>query len=374
MRAYLDHASTSPLRPETVEAMLPFLTNHVGDPARLHEEGRMVRGAIETAREQVAAAFGSKPREVVICSSGTEANNAAVFGALHRPEIAHGHVITTAVEHSSMLEAAKRYAQDLTVIGCDANGRVDPGEVIDAIRSDTALVSVQLANHEVGTVQVLKPIAAACKERDILFHIDACAAVGYMPVNFAGVEASLMSITAHKSGGPQAIGALLIQNGVRLPSFIVGGAQERARRGGIENTAAIVGFGAAVAHMQTTLHDDIARYQALTQQLRTLINTHTNDITYYGDPEHSLPSIVAYSVNGVEAEPILLGLDQNGVAAHSGSSCSSETLEPSTVLQAMSAPAEQSLRFSVGWSTTEEEIELAAQVFSDVVAKLRSLR
>ncbi|HEY5172999.1 MAG TPA: aminotransferase class V-fold PLP-dependent enzyme, partial [Acidimicrobiia bacterium] len=225
-RAYLDHASTSPLRDAAYAAMRPYLESSFGDPGRLHSEGRATRVALETAREQVASFFGARPREIVFTSSGTEAVNTAVDGALRR---ARGHVVTTAVEHSCVREAAARTTNDTTVVGVDGFGRFDADAVIDAVRADTTLVSVQLANHEVGTVQPVADVCGALRERGLLVHVDACAAAGHVAVDFAALGADLCSVTAHKLGGPLGAGALLVRRGLRVPPLLVGGAQERGR-------------------------------------------------------------------------------------------------------------------------------------------------
>jgi cysteine desulfurase len=247
-RAYLDHASTAPLRPGAIDAMLPFLTEHHGDPARLHAEGRVTRVAVEQAREEVAQLFGARPREVVFTSGGTEAVNHAIWGGVRRAGLG-GAIVTTSVEHSSVLDACRREPSELTLVGVDSLGRFDPNEISAAITDHTALVSIQLANHEVGTLQ---PVVAACeaaRAHNVLIHIDACAGAGHVPIDFAALGADLLSISAHKLGGPKGAGALLIRRGLRIPPLIIGGAQERERRGGLENVPAIVGFGAAAAEL-----------------------------------------------------------------------------------------------------------------------------
>lgn len=377
-RAYLDHASSSPLRPAALEAMLPYLRDHPGDPGRVHGEGHTTRAAIEAAREQVADLFAAKPREVVFTSSGTEAVNAAVFGALERArrrdEAAAPHVVTTAVEHSSVLEACERLDAEVTVVGVDARGRFDADEVVAALGPGTVLVSVQLANHEVGTLQPAAEVAAACRERGVLCHVDACAAAGYVPVDFRALGADLCSVTGHKWGAPKGVGALAVRRGLRVPPLLVGGTQERARRAGIENVAGIVGFGAAAAEVATGLEVEGKRLRLLTTRLAEQATGAVDGLTRLGDPDERLPHLVCFGVEGVEAEPVLLGLDQRGVAAHSGSSCSSETLEPSPVLEAMGADAERSLRVSAGWSTTDADVDAFLDALAPVVEGLRALR
>ena len=342
-RAYLDHASSTPLRPAALEAMLPFLADHAGDPARLHAEGRVTRVAVEDAREQVAGLLGARPREVVFTSSGTEAVNHAIWGGARRAGLGGG-IVTTAVEHSSVLDACRREPGALTIVGVNGVGRFDPDEIAAAIDEDTVLVSVQLANHEVGTLQ---PVAAVCehaRDRGVLVHVDACTAAGHVAVDFAGLGADLLSVSAHKLGGPKGVGALLVRRGLRIRPLIIGGAQERERRGGLENVPAI---------------------GALTQVPGTL---------RYGDPELRVPHLVCLGIEGVEAEPILLALDQHGIAVHSGSACSSEALEPSPVLEAMGADADRSMRVSVGWSSTEDDVTKLLGALPGIVDSLRALR
>jgi cysteine desulfurase len=363
-----------------LDAMLPYLREHHADPGRVHSDGKITRAAIEDAREHVASLFGARPREVVFTANGTEAINAAVWGAVSRGladlDQATAHIVTTAVEHSAVLEACERSPVEVTAVGVDRDGRFTASSVIEALRPETVLVSVQLANHEVGTVQTAVPaIVAAARERGVLVHIDACAAAGHLPVLFNELGADLCSITAHKLGGPKGSAALLVRRGLRIPPLVVGGAQERARRGGIENVPAIVGFGAAASELSSEdrLASEAGAARALTDQLLAGALA-VDDVRQLGDPDARLPHVVCLSVGGVEAEPVLLGLDQRGIAVHSGSSCSSEALEPSPVLAAMGVDADKSLRPSVGWSSSSGDVEVFCQTFPEVVAKLRALR
>ena len=369
-RHYLDHASTSPARPEVVEAMLPWLTE-AGDPGRVHTEGRRARAAVEQAREQVAALLGARPREVVFTSGATEAIVTAAWGAASRGP----HQVVSAVEHSAVREAAAR--SQTAVVPVDGVGRVDPAEVAGAVLPGaTSAVHVQWANHEVGTVQPVAEVVAACRERDpkVLVHVDAAAAAGHVPVDFGGLGADLLSVSAHKLGGPQGVGALLVRRGLRLPPLIVGGEQERSRRGGLENVAGIVGFGAAAEALAdpSRLREEAARARARTDRILSSATAQAG-VVAFGDGVGRVPHIVCFGVSGVEAEAVLLGLDQAGIAAHSGSACSSESLEPSPVLQAMGVEAERSLRISVGWSTADDDVEALCQALPQVVDRLRAL-
>jgi cysteine desulfurase len=396
-RAYLDHASSSPLRPAAYEAMLPWLAQP-GDPGRIHAEGRAARVALEDAREQVALFFGARTREVVFTSGGTESVNAAIAGAAARASLASPslHIVTTAVEHSAVLESCHRVGT-ATMAGVDVVGRYAPATVLAGIRPETALVSVQLANHEVGTIQPAAEVVAAAREQGVLTHVDACAAAGHAPVDFAALDADLCSVTAHKLGGPRGIGALLVRRGLRLPPFLLGGAQERNRRAGIENVAAAVGFAAAVTELMgpgpsdataagrtadaapplasaNRLTFEAGAARALTERLLVEAPKAVDGLAIFGDPVDRLPNLVCFGVEGVEAEPVLLGLDQRGVAVHSGSSCSSETFEPSPVLAAMGVDADHSLRVSVGWSSTADDVDAFLAALPEVVGRLRALR
>lgn len=368
-RAYLDHASTSPCRPDAVAAMLPWFSA-AADPGRLHAEGTAVRAAVEEARASVAALLGARSREVVFTSGGTEAANAAVWMATERGD----HVVVPAVEHSCVRDASARHRT--TVVGVDTLGRVRPDEVLDAIGADTALVHLQWGNHEVGTLQPVAEVVAACRQRGVLTHVDAVQAAGHVPVDFGALGADLMSVSAHKMGGPPGVGALLVHRGLRLRPFLVGGDQERARRAGYENVPAIVGFGATAAALAGGGLDDEAD-RAAVQTARVIDATLAGDLgpgtEVLGDPVGRLPHIATLAPAGVEAEPVLLGLDRAGIAAHSGSSCSSEALEPSPVLEAMGVDASRSLRISVGWSTTDADIEHLLAALPSVLEDLRAL-
>lgn len=348
--------------------MLPWLAAPA-DPGRVYTEGHAARAVVENAREQVAAFFGTMSRSIVFTSGATESIAAAVWGGAERGP----HHVATAVEHSAVGRAAGRH--EVTVVGVDRLGGVDPAAVAAAIEPRrTAVVHVQWGNHEVATLQPVAAVITACRERDpdVLVHVDAAAAAGHVPIDFAALGADLMSVSAHKFGGPQGIGALLIRRGLRLRPLLVGGEQERLRRAGTENVAGIVGFGAACATAARHLDGDARRARALTD--RALAAALALDgVVQYGDPAERLPHIVCLGVEGIEAEAVLLGLDQAGVAVHSGSACSSESLEPSPVLEAMGVDARRSLRVSVGWSSTDADIDAFAAAFPRVVDRLRAL-
>ncbi|MDQ6840728.1 MAG: cysteine desulfurase, partial [Actinomycetota bacterium] len=378
MRAYLDHASTTPLRPAVLDAMLPWMSS--ADPGRVHTEGRMARVALEEARAAVAGAFGTRSRQVIFTSGATEAIHAAVFGALSAGK--GDHAVLSEVEHAAVREATARLAGQVSWVGADRQGRISPAEVVDSIGADTALVHCQWANQEVGTLQPVTEVVHACRERGITVHVDAAMAAGRVPIDFDSLGADLLSVSAHKLGGPRGVGALLVRRGRRFSPLLVGGSQERARRAGMEDVAAAVGFAAAVTALgdrddggghegqnagvqpgvgagpgsgvdagmgMTRLEREVARARTQVADLRDAAVA-IDGVTAIGpdDPVGAIAHLLCLDIAGVEAEGVLVGLDQAGVAVHSGSSCSSELLEPSPVLAAMGLPAERSLRLSVG--------------------------
>ncbi len=375
-RHYLDHASTSVLRPEAARAMQAWLVGgRAGDPGRVHAEGQLVRDAIESAREAVALLVGTTASRVVFTSGATEAANATIFAAGRARSGAP--MICADVEHSCVREAARRNGPVL-VLEVGSTGRIDLDHLAALLARDPgnrpALVNCQWLNHEVGTLQPVAEVVACCRSAGVLVHVDAAAAVGHVPVDLDSLGADFVSLSAHKLGGPTGVGALVVRRGIRLEPLIVGGAQERARRGGLENLIGIVGFGAAAAAL--TEPGRLEREEAAARHLTgALLETATSvdDVAALGDVNRRAPHIVNVAVGGVLAEAVLLGLDRSGVAAHSGSACSSESIEPSPVLAAMGVEADRSLRLSVGWSTTEADVKAFAAAFRPVVERLRAL-
>ena len=379
-RHYLDHASTSPLRPEARAAMAEWSERGVtADPGRVHSEGRMVRGVLEDARDQVAGLLGVRPRQVVLTSGGTEAVNSAVWGVLAGDRGAP--VACAAVEHSAVRDASARLGT-LVEIDVDRLGRITAAAVGDALGRSAALhgrtpalVHCQAANHEVGTLQDVAEVVAVCRSAGIPVHVDAVAAAGHVPLDLGSVDADLVSISSHKLGGPAGVGALVLRRGLRIDPLLIGGEQERCRRAGLEDVLGAVGFGAAAGALTVPgrIRAEAAAAGAATDRLLEAA-TAVDGVIPYGDVARRVPHILCLGVAGVEAEPVLLGLDQAGVAVHSGSSCSSESLEPSPVLEAMGVDGERSLRLSVGWSTTDADVAAFAGAFGDVVGRLRGLR
>ncbi len=374
-RHYLDHASTVPLRPSARAAMVTALDLPAADPGRVHAEGLHARHALEAARQAVADFLGARPREVVFTGSATEALVTAVAGCADRGR----HVVRSAVEHAAVRRSVERLVaagHEATVLPVDGAGRVDPDDAAAALRSDTALVCLQLGNHEVGTLQPVAEVVAHCRARGVLTLVDAAQGAGRVPLSFADLGADLLAVSAHKLGGPPGIGALLVRRGLRIDPLLVGGDQERARRAGLENLPAAAGFAAACAELSAgdRLAEEAAAAGRHTDRIRAGLAA-LDGVTVYGpsDPALRLPHLVCAGIEGIEPQGVLLGLDGAGIACHSGSACSSESLEPSPVLAAMGVDAHRSLRISVGWSTTDADVDALLAHLPRVVADLRAL-
>jgi cysteine desulfurase len=369
-RHYLDHASTSPARPEAIAAMVEWLERPGGDPGRIHAEGLAARVAVEEAREHVAALLGARPRSVVFTSGATEAIATACWGAAERG----AHQVLAAVEHSAVRRSAEAHSE-VTVVGVDGQGHVDLDALLAAVRPDTALVHLQWGNHEVGTLQPVADAAAACRERGVLLHVDAASAAGHLDIAFDDLGIDLLSVSAHKLGGPPGVGALLVRRGLRLRPLLLGGDQERARRAGLEPVAAVAGFGAAaLALADGAVQAEATAQRELTDRVLRAVPD-LDGVRAYGDPDPAgrLPHLVCLGIDGIEPQAVLLGLDRAGVAAHSGSACSSEALEPSPVLEAMGVDAHRSLRLSVGWSSSAADVDAALTALPEILTRLRAL-
>ena len=353
----------------------------LGDPGRIHHEGLTARSLLEHARQQVATMLGARQREIVFTSGASESIAAATWGAVRR-SIDKGrtpHIVHAAVEHSAVRRASDVFTAagggSVSVIGVDASGRIDVEAFIAALSPETSLAHIQWGNHEVGTLQPLSELIAVCKELDVLVHVDATQAVGHVVVRPGELGIDLLSFSAHRLGGPVGIGVLQIRQGLRLEPLLTGGDQERARRAGVENVAAAVALGAVAEEL------DDANITAEADDARVLLGATIERLTAVGgvevlgatDPDHRLPHLVCLAVAGVEPQGVVLGLDRRGIAVHSGSSCASEGLEPSPVLEAMGVDAHRSLRISVGHDSTIDDIDALCTEFPVVVDELRSL-
>ncbi|HLA65463.1 MAG TPA: cysteine desulfurase family protein [Candidatus Saccharimonadales bacterium] len=382
MSIYLDHAATTPLRPEVLSAMLPYLTDHFGNPSSIHAEGRMARQGLDEAREMVGRILGAKPREVVFTSGGSEADNLALKGAAWAASARGRHIVTSSVEHKAVMNTCsvlERSGFAVTYLPVDRYGRVDPADVSAAITERTTLISIMYANNEVGTLQPIAEIGAICRERRVLFHTDAVQAGGMLPLDVDALGVDLLSLGAHKLYGPKGVGALFVRQGTGLMPQIQGGAQERQRRAGTENVAGIVGFARALELAQgdpAARDAENARLAALRDRLIAEA-TAIAEVELTGHPTERLANNASFLAKGVEGGDLVAGLDLEGVAASTGSACTTGSTEPSHVLLAMGIGADLahgSLRLSAGRDTTVSDVERALDAIRTVVARLREGR
>jgi cysteine desulfurase len=377
---YLDHAATTPIDPAVREAMSPYLAEHFGNPSSLHAAGRTARAAVEAAREQVAEALGITPLEVLFTSGGTEADNAAVKGlAWAALEAGRGaHLVTTAIEHHAVLEAVEwlvyRQGCTATIVPVGPDGRVDPDEVLAAVRADTVLVSVMAANNEIGTIQPLDLIGPALAERGVPLHTDAVQAFGRAPLELDAWGIGALALSAHKFNGPKGVGVLVLRRGLPCEQLLHGGGQERGVRSGTLNTAGIVGCGAAARLTAQTEPVEVPRLRALRDRLLGHLQT-AGGVSLNGSMEHRLPHNAHVAVSGCDGEALLLALDAEGVAASTGSACQSGAAEPSHVLTALGATIAETahLRMTCGRTTTEADVDQAGRSFVRAVERLRAM-
>jgi cysteine desulfurase len=373
---YLDHAATTPVRREVLEAMLPGFTEHWGNPSSIYAAGRRARQALDEARETIAAAIGAEPREIVLTSGGTEADNLAVKGIAWAASARGRHIVTSAVEHHAVLHACQvleRSGFEVTYVGVDRWGRVDPDEVAAAIGEHTILVTIMTASNEVGTVQPVAEIGAICRERRVPFHTDAVQAAGSLPIDVDSLGVSLLSLAAHKIHGPKGIGALYVRRGTQLLAQHHGGSQERQRRAGTESVALAAGFARALALAVAEREAETARQAALRDRLIAGLTT-IDDVELTGHPSERLANSASFVVGGVQGGDLVAALDMAGIAASTGSACTSGSVEPSHVLLAMGiAPerAQGSLRLTLGRDTTGDEIDRTIAVVAETVGRLR---
>ncbi len=376
---YLDHAATTPVREEVREEMAGPLQEVFGNPSSTHAAGRAARALVDLARDRVAEALNCRPREVVFTGGGSEADNLALRGPLSRLRGEPGHLIISQVEHEAVLETARDLRRDgweLTELEVDSTGLVDPGRLAEALRPDTRLVSVMLANNEVGTVEPVGELARVVRERsEALFHTDATQALGKLPVDVQELGVDLLTISAHKVGGPKGAGALFVRHGVALDPVITGGGQERNRRSGTENVPGIVGLGLAARLAERERESEAARQRELTSHLEDLLLELLPAARPTGARgEGRLPNFCTLAIPGAEGELLLMRLDRAGVCASAGSACASGSQAPSHVLLAMGLPpslAGAHLRLTLGRGTTRAEVEEAAEIVGREVAQLR---
>lgn len=375
--AYLDHAATTPVRPEALEAMLPWLTNRFGNPSGSHSISRQARQAVDEARDDVAECLGCEPGEVVFTSGGTEADNLAIAGATAaraRHRDADPMAVCTAIEHHAVLHAVE--AVGGRVVPVSAEGVVDLDRLASALGPEVTVVSVMLANNEVGTIQPLDDVAAVISDRapTAVLHTDAVQAFAWLDVARIASSAGLVSVAAHKFGGPQGVGALLVRRGVALEPMLRGGGQERERRSGTHNVAGIVGMAAAMKAAKVSRHDESDRVRVLRDDLADRILGSVTGVVESASRRVTLPNLCHLRLEGVESEALLFLLDQAGVCASAGSACASGAMDPSHVLGAMGVSRDAALtsvRFSLGWSSCVADIDLAVAAVGVAADRLR---
>lgn len=378
-KVYLDNAATTALSPKVLEKMMPYLTDIYGNASSPHSFGQTARIGVEHAREQVARAINADPSEIVFTGCGTESDNTVLFGVAERYAKKGDHIITTNVEHHAILHscaALEKKGIKVTYLPVDKDGLVTPEQVRDAITDKTILVSVMFANNEVGTIMPIPEIAAVCHEKGVLFHTDAVQAAGHIPIDVKAMGIDMLSISGHKFHGPKGVGVLYERKGIRLPSYIIGGEQEKGRRAGTENIAGIVGLGEALELAVTNMSETSARMTRMRDRLIEGIESTIPEVKLNGHRTKRLPNNVNFSIKYIEGESILLMLDMAGIAASSGSACTSGSLDPSHVLLALGLThevAHGSVRMTLGDDTTDEDIDYVLETLPKVAHRLRAM-
>lgn len=378
-KVYLDNAATTALSPKVLEKMMPYLTDTYGNASSPHSFGQTARIGVEHAREQVARAINADPSEIVFTGCGTESDNTVLFGVAERYAKKGDHIITTNAEHHAILHscaALEKKGIKVTYLPVDKDGLVTPEQVRDAITDKTILVSVMFANNEVGTIMPIPEIAAVCHEKGVLFHTDAVQAAGHIPIDVKAMGIDMLSISGHKFHGPKGVGVLYERKGIRLPSYIIGGEQEKGRRAGTENVAGIVGLGEALELAVTNMSETSARMTRMRDRLIEGIEATIPEVKLNGHRTKRLPNNVNFSIKYIEGESILLMLDMAGIAASSGSACTSGSLDPSHVLLALGLThevAHGSVRMTLGDDTTDEDIDYVLETLPKVAHRLRAM-
>jgi len=379
VKAYFDHIAATPLNPEALQAMLPYLGEVYGNPQSLHSTGQKALAAVETAREDVAALLGAESQEIYFTSSGSEANNFALKGLAQAYQAKGKHIVASAIEHQSVLNPLKSLEKlgfTSTLVAVDRTGLINPADVAKAVRKDTILVSIMTANSEVGTIEPVAEIAAVCRSKGVLFHSDAVAAAGSVPLDVQTLGVDALSLAGDQFYGPKGSGALFLKKGTRILPLIEGGIQENGRRAGTESVAGIVGLGKAAAVAKRDMEARTARFLPLRDRLIRELPRFVEHVVLTGHPERRLPHHASFCIEFVEGEGMLLLLDMQGVSASSGSACTSKALKASHVLLAMGldhALAQGSLVFSMIDGTGPSEIDHLLRVFPPVIERLRKM-
>jgi cysteine desulfurase len=376
---YLDNAATTSVDEDVLKAMLPYFSDKFGNPNSLHSFGRETAKAVDEARDKIASLLGCKSNEIFFTSGGTEADNWALIGIYHAHKDKGNHIITSKTEHKAVMASCKRLEKDgaeITYLDVNEYGEVDLEQLKKSIKDSTVLVSIMTANNEVGTLQPVKEIAEICKERGVLFHTDAVQAIGAVDINVKRDKIDLLSLSAHKFYGPKGIGVLYIRNGVKCDRYISGGSQERGMRGGTTNVPLIVGMAAAMEKAIANMEENNKKLSALRDTLISRIEKEIPDCKLNGHRTKRLPNNVNFSFKYIEGEPLILMLDMQGIAVSSGSACTSGSLEPSHVLEAMNIPpeiAQSATRFTFGKENTAEDIDYVMESLKGNITTLRSM-
>lgn len=377
-QVYLDYSATTPVKKEVLEEMLPYFSETFGNPSSLYGLGFLSKDALNLARSRVAHMIGAVDREIYFTSGGTEADNWAVIGAAKARKKEGNHIITTKIEHHALLHTCEYLEQEgymVTYLDVDETGMVSLADVENAIQDKTILISIMFANNEVGTIQPIKEIAEIAKRHGVLFHTDAVQALGNVPINVKELGVDMLSMSSHKIYGPKGVGALYIRKGLVIPNLLFGGGQENKKRAGTENLTGIIGFGKAAELAEANLDEHIEHVTNLRNQFIQEVTSRIPDVELNGSINNRLPGNVNMIFNYVEGEALLLHLDVKGIAASTGSACSSASFSPSHVLSAMGLPLEKvysSLRFTIGDFTTVSDLEYAIDSIANIVQTLRA--
>ena len=376
---YMDHASATPVKSAVIDAMLPYFDEYFGNPSTVYDMGSKIKGVIEEQRAKVADLIGAKANQIIFTSSGAEANNLAIKGVVFAKQKKGNHIIVSAIEHHSVLNAARffeRLDYEVSFLPVDEHGSVDPDLLATAIRPETIMVSIMHANNEIGTIEPVSELSAICRERGVIFHTDAVATVGNIPVNVNELGVDLLSLSGVSIGAPKGVGALYFREKLRLMPLIHGGIQESGRRGGTENVPAIVALGKASELAFKGLADKLAHVQGLRDLLVAGIHERIDQIQETGHPDRRLPGHASFCVAAIEGEALIFMLNAEGICVNTGSACASKALKTSPVLVAIGIPpdlAQGSIVFTLNSSNKVEEVEYALEKFSLAVEKLRSL-